>query len=137
MHSGSLDSERWADLDESWRTLTTDRSRQPERCILLTSTGVAECGFGGAVSDLALIILAEPDGSCFLFMVRRDNPSKPMHKNGQSWTLFALTGNPEYVDGELVASLSAIVSRMEQRLSSLVGTIEICGVSRIRMAIYL
>jgi hypothetical protein len=23
MHSGSLDSERWADLDESWRTLTT------------------------------------------------------------------------------------------------------------------
>ena len=43
----------------------------------------------------------------------------------------------EYVDGELMASLSAIVSRMEQRLPSFVGTIEICGVSRIRMAIYL
>jgi hypothetical protein len=70
-------------------------------------------------------------------MAWRDNPSKPMHKNGQSWAHYALTGSPEYGDGELVASLSAIVSRMEQRLSSLVGTIEICGVSRIRMAIYL
>jgi hypothetical protein len=60
-----------------------------------------------------------------------------MHKNGQSWTLFALTGNPEYVDGELVASLSAIVSRMEQRSSSFVGTIEIGRVFRIRTAIYL
>jgi hypothetical protein len=67
-------------------------------------------------------------------MVRRDNPLKPIHKNGQSWTLYPLTGNPEYVDDELVVSLSAIVSRMEQRLSSFVGTIEICGVSRIRMA---
>jgi hypothetical protein len=70
-------------------------------------------------------------------MVRRDNPSKPIHKNGQSWTLYALTGNPEYVDGELLASFSAIVSRMEQRSPSFVCTIEICGVSRIRMAIYL
>jgi hypothetical protein len=59
-----------------------------------------------------------------------------MHKNGQSWTLYALTGNPEYVD-KLMASLSAIVSRMEQRSPSFVGTIEICGVSRIRMDIYL
>jgi hypothetical protein len=78
-------------------------------------------------------------GLSFLFMVRRrrDNPSKPMHKNGQSWTLYTLTGNPDYVDGELIASLSAIVSRMEQRSPSFVGTIEICGVFRIRMAIYL
>jgi hypothetical protein len=46
-------------------------------------------------------------------MVRSDNPSKPMHKNGQSWILYALTGNPEYVD-KLMASLSAIVRRMER-----------------------
>jgi hypothetical protein len=51
-----------------------------------------------------------------------------MHKNGQSWTLYALTGNPEYVDGELMASLSAIVSRMDQRSPSSFGTIEMCGV---------
>jgi len=73
----------------------------------------------------------------FSFHVRRDHPSKPMHKNGQSWTLCALTGNPEYVDGELLASFSAIVSRMEQRSPSFVCTIKVCGVSRIRMAIYL
>ena len=75
-------------------------------------------------------------GLSFLFMVRRDNPSKPMHRNGQSWTLYALTGNPEYVDGDLVASLFAIVSSMEQRSPLFVGTIEICGVFRIGTAIY-
>jgi len=59
-----------------------------------------------------------------------------MHRNGQSWTLYALTGNPEYVDGDLVASLFAIVSSMEQRSPLFVGTIEICGVFRIGTAIY-
>jgi hypothetical protein len=43
-----------------------------------------------------------------------------------------LTGNPEYIDGELMASLSPIVSRMEQRSPSFIGTIEICGVFRIK-----
>jgi hypothetical protein len=59
-----------------------------------------------------------------------------MHKIGQSCTLYALTGNPKSTS-LAEASLSAIVSRMEQRSPSFVGTIEICGVFRIRMAIYL
>jgi hypothetical protein len=66
---------------------------------------------------------------------------KPLKTNAQKWsildTLCFDRESKEYVDGELMASLSAIVSRMEQRLSSFVGTIEICGVSHIRMAIYL
>jgi hypothetical protein len=50
---------------------------------------------------------------------------------------YALTGNPEYVDGELMASLSAIVSRMEQRSPSFVGTIELAASFASGMAIYL
>jgi hypothetical protein len=64
--------------------------------------------------------------------------SEPNLQERSIWdTLCFDRESEEYVDGELSANLSAIVSRMEQPLPSFIDRIEICGVSRIRMGVYL